>query len=337
MRNRPIYSASILAALTLAGVGCVCCGPHNPPPMAVEAIRKMELKQIKPVPAELMVRNAQRKTAGLRELQAGWQIVPTKYFVCDGPMFQVIVDEQRHPVMVISEFGDRGIGPVLQEFEVRDGGLNGLSATWWGTPPRLYETAVYRQNRRDGATVYFGTNGVEIARCEYNTDKPWTGRMLRRHGFAPILWDVGYRDGKLDGAEIMYEPAGTTNRFRTFRAGIEQGLSRTYHQGVLRSEAIYENGRIVTRRSWYPAGQLERTADGDDDRGRPHGRHTHYKPTGEMDIDWNHDHGDRHGRWWEAGHQETWFWHGALLGIDAAGQREFEKRKAAEEKEPAIR
>jgi antitoxin component YwqK of YwqJK toxin-antitoxin module len=321
--------ASGLGTLAMALVGCVSCEP----PLAAEAIRQMEMQHAKPIPPEILARNTQRKAVGLRELQTGWQIVPTKHFVCDGPMFQVVVDEQHQPIMILSHFGDRGIGPVLQELEVRDGALNGRSATWWGEPPLLYETAVYRQNRREGATVYFGTNGLELARCEYNADKPWTGRMVQRHGFAPVLWDVGYRDGKLDGAETAYEPDGTTNRLRTFRAGTEHGLSRTYHQGVLRTEALYENGRIVSRRSWHPNGQLEWTADGDDDRGRPHGRHTHYKPTGEMDIDWNHDHGDRHGRWWEDGHPETWFWHGVLLGPDAAGQLEFEKRKAAEAKQ----
>jgi hypothetical protein len=194
----------------------------------------------------------------------------------------------------------------------------------------LYETSVYRENQRNGMRVSFSSTGAEIARCEYRADEPWTGRLLERNGFSPVLWDVGYRDGKLDGAEIHCESDGTISRLRTFRAGILHGVSQNYFQGVLRSEEIYENGRYVSHRSWYPNGQLEWT-NAYDENGRPHGRNTRHKATGELDIEWNHNHGDRHGRWWETGQQETWYWYKEHLGPGTAGQREFEKRRLAGE------
>jgi hypothetical protein len=288
MKSKWLVLVVILAA---SGFGCAGSRWSRPRlPDAAEAVRHIDATSLKPVPDEILARNPQRRSAGLRELPTGCQIAPTKYIICDGPFLEVIVNEQHQPILVISQFGDRGIGPVLTESEVRNGALHGLAVTWWGTPPRLYETATYRQNRRDGPTVYFGTNGAEIARCDYRQDEPWTGRQIQRHGVAPVIWDVSYRDGKLDGAEVMYETDGTTNRLRTFRGGIEHGVARSYHQGVLRSEEMLDNGRRVSHRSWYPNGQLE-WSESYDDRARQHGIRRHWDTNGVLRATERYEHG----------------------------------------------
>ena len=168
-------------------------------PLVAHALRGMDSANAHPVTERELAGNALRRAAGLREINPHWFIAPTKHFVCDGPEFHVVLDEQRQAVSVISHFTGSlvPVRPVWTEYEVRNGALNGLAATWWGNPPRLYETAAYRQNRRDGSTVCFDTNGVEVARCEYRKDEPWTGRMLQRTGFGRGNKEDGPKAGLL--------------------------------------------------------------------------------------------------------------------------------------------
>jgi antitoxin component YwqK of YwqJK toxin-antitoxin module len=230
----------------------------------------------------------------LREIQPTWQIAPSQLIIFDGPSLQVVLGEQRQPVLMLKQYlGSRLPGePGWTEYEVRDGALNGLSATWWGKPPQLYETATYRHNRRDGPTVYFSNNGLEIARCEYRQDEPWTGRMLQRHGFSPVIWDVSYRNGTLDGAEIMFEANGTTNRLRTFHAGKQHGPERVYYAGVLSSEESYADGRRTGHRSWYANGQLE-WEETYDHQIRQHGLRRHWDTNGVLLATEHHEHGQQ--------------------------------------------
>jgi antitoxin component YwqK of YwqJK toxin-antitoxin module len=154
----------------------------------------------------------------------------------------------------------------------------------------LYGTVPYRQNKREGVTVYYGSNGVEFARCEYRADKPWNGRLIQRHGFAPVLWDVSYRDGLLSGTEIQFESNGATNRLRTFNAGVEHGVQRQYYLGVLRSEEMLDSGRRVSHRSWYPNGQLE-WDETYDELGRQHGTRRHWDTNGVLLATERYEHG----------------------------------------------
>lgn len=259
-------------------------------PLAAEALRQIDFARATPITPELLAQNPLRRVAGMRELPAAALVAPTNLRICDGPAFTVVLDAQRQPVLLIAESGGHLFGAVWTESEVRNGALNGRSATWWGAPPVLYETATYRQNKREGLTVYYGSNGVEFARCEYRADEPWTGRMVQRHGFAPVLWDISHRNGKLDGEEIQFESDGTTNRLRTFRAGIEHGPSRQYDQGVLRSEEMLDSGRRVSHRSWHPNGQLE-WDETYDERGQQHGTRRHWESNGVLLATERYEHG----------------------------------------------
>lgn len=288
---RRLIILSVLTLAVVAGVGVHLWRRSRVHlPWAVEALRRIDFARVTPVTPELLAQNPLRRAAGIRELPAAAQVAPSILRVCDGPAFTIVLDGQRRPVLVIEESGGRAFERVLTEYEVRDGALNGHSATWWGAPPQLYETATYRQNRRDGVTVYFGSNGIEIARCEYRGHKPWTGRMIQRLGFAPVMWDVGYRDGKLHGTEIYFETNGTTNRLRTFHAGIEHGVQRQYHLGVLLSEETLENGRRVGHRSWYPNGQLE-YEESYDEQVRQHGIRRHWDTNGVLLATERYEHG----------------------------------------------
>jgi antitoxin component YwqK of YwqJK toxin-antitoxin module len=275
----------VFSVVVLAG-----CGSSARLPSAAEALRLVEIGRATPITSELLAHNPLRRAAGMRELPATAQVAPTGLRICDGPSFAVILDAQRQPVLVIAHGGGRLNEPVWTEYGVRDGALNGRSATWRGAPSQLYETATYQRNKLDGPMVYYGSNGVEFARCEYRADKPWTGRMIQRQGFAPILWDVGYRDGLLSGTEIYFEANGTTNRLRTFQAGVEHGVQRRYYLGVLRSEEMLDSGRRVGHRSWYPNGQLE-CEETYDEKVRQHGIRRHWDTNGVLLATERYEHG----------------------------------------------
>lgn len=259
-------------------------------PWAAAALRQIDFARVAPLTPELLAHNPLRRAAGMRELPATALVAPPHLRICDGPAFTIVLDAQRQPVLVIAESGGRAFETSWTEYEVRDGALNGRSATWCGKPPVLYETATYRQNKADGLAVYYGSNGVEFARCEYRADKPWSGRMIQRQGFAPVLWEVGYRDGLLSGTEIYFETNGTTNRLRTFNAGVEHGVQRQYYLGVLRSEEMLENGRRVGHRSWHPNGQLE-YEETYDEQVRQHGIRRHWDTNGVLIATERYEHG----------------------------------------------
>lgn len=294
---------------------------------AAQAIRSVDVRQARSVGETELAMNPLRRAAGLREIQPGWRIVPTKHIIYDGPVWQVVLDERENPVKVVSRFGDRGIGPIVDEFEVSDSALNGPAATWWGEPARLLQTAVYQRNRRQGLTVEYDAAGHELARVEYRQGKPWAGRMLQRSVYSAPQWDVSYRDGKLDGAEICFETGGATNRLRTFRLGIQHGPERQYFQGVRHSETKYADGKVVGHCSWHPNGQLE-WLDPMDAQGRHHGCRQQRDADGQLRLEENYDHGDKHGRQWERGSPEVWFWENRFLGGGSYGAVEFRRRNA---------
>jgi antitoxin component YwqK of YwqJK toxin-antitoxin module len=259
-------------------------------PWEARTLQQIDFARATPITPELLAHNPLRRAAGLRELPATALVAPTNLRICDGPTFRVVLDAQRRPVLVIAEGGGRRYEPVWTEYEVRNGALTGPSATWRGTPPQLFETAAYRQNKREGLTVYYGSNGTEFARCEYRADQPWSGRLIQRQGFAPVLWNVGYRDGLLSGTEIQFDANGSTNRLRTFQAGVEHGVQRQYHLGVLRSEELIDSGRRVSHRSWHPNGQLE-WDETYDERGQQHGTRRHWDTNGVLLATERYKHG----------------------------------------------
>jgi antitoxin component YwqK of YwqJK toxin-antitoxin module len=259
-------------------------------PWEVRALQQIDFARVTPVTPELLAHNPLRRVAGLRELPATALVAPSNLRICDGPSFTIVLNAHRQPVLVIAESAGRVAEPAWTEYEVRNGALHGQSATWWGKPPVLYGTVTYRQNKREGLAVYYGSNGTEFARCEYRADKPWNGRLIQRQGFAPVLWDVSYRDGLLSGTEIQFESNGATNRLRTFQAGVEHGVQRQYYLGVLLSEEMLDSGRRVSHRSWYPNGQLE-YEESYDEQVRQHGIRRHWDTNGVLLATERYEHG----------------------------------------------
>jgi hypothetical protein len=88
-------------------------------PSATYALREVDSANARPVTERELAGNTLRRAAGLVEVKPGWFIAPTKHFICDGPSFQVVLGEQRQPVLVIEQhLGRRLPGePVWTEYE----------------------------------------------------------------------------------------------------------------------------------------------------------------------------------------------------------------------------
>ena len=284
-------SAGLWLALAVSAAAAWPFGSRASRPAAAEAARQVDRTRAQPVGPDELAWNPLRRAAGLAEVTADWSMAPTKAIVCDGPAMTVLLDPEGHAVKVIERWNSRSMPEARSEHEIRDGRLEGASATWQGDPPTLWETATYRANRRNGPTAYLDGSGAVVSRCEYRNDAPWTGRMLQRYGVDRATWDVSYLDGKLHGAEIQLDTErGTPLRERTFRNGVLHGPSRVWYEGVLRAEEILDNGRRVSHRSWYPNGQPE-WSEQYDDRMRQHGERRHWETNGVLLAVEVYDHG----------------------------------------------
>lgn len=325
-RRTVTLTVMYLAASLVGGVLWLKRDDKRELPWAAMAITTFDANHTRPVGDDELTWNPKRLAAGLRQIQTGWQIAPAKFVIEDGPQLEIVLDEHHLPVKAISRMPLNSSESMIEEYDVQAGQLDGPAATWWGEPARLWQRTSYRGNRRHGVTIEYDAVGRELARLEYHQGKPWTGRVLQRHGFATPLWDVSYREGKLDGVELQLESGGTTNRLRCFRMGVQHGPDLQYDEGVLRSAFEYAEGKVVGHRSWHPNGRLE-WLDPMDEQGRLHGCRQQWDALGQLVLEENYRHGGKHGRQWERGHQEVWFWENRFLGGDSFGETEFHRRQ----------
>ena len=298
-------------------------------PTAARALEQIDRSKTKPVSAKTLVLNSLRITAGLRQVTDTWKTADCKMKICDGPAIEILIDENGAEAKVILRDCNMMLLPSyarITEYEVAHGALNGKAATWIGQPLALLTTETYAINRLNGETVYYQTNGTPICACEFKDDKPWTGRMLQRNGFAEITWDVSYLDGKLDGEERQLQADGLPTRIRRFKAGVPDGLQESYHEGKLRFQEWLVHGVKSAEKSFYPGGAAEFETHYDE-KGRLHGKRIKRSESGELEIEENYKNGKLHGLSWEKGHPEGWYWEGKGCG----GKAGYEKRQAKRE------
>jgi antitoxin component YwqK of YwqJK toxin-antitoxin module len=298
-------------------------------PLAAEALEHI-LKGATPLPitGDILELNDKRRIVGLAEVNPRWSIAPIGLYMEDGPSIRVLLDERGQPAKVILG-PQRGWGgpPCIEEYEVADGKLNGKAATWWGSSLLLSVVERYKDSTLQGLTEYFSENGVAIASCVFRKGKPWNGRALGRNGFE-ITWDISYRDGKLNGAEILYKN-GQMERLRTFGDGVPHGPELRYYDGRLVSEMIWENGIARSHRTWYPDGQIEDELTCDS-QGRSQGVHRMWNEDGTLRLEEPFKDGKYHGCRREQGHPDHWFWNGKSLGEGDYGKKIFEARSVTE-------
>ena len=318
-----------ILVVSLISLALILTGGNNVahPPLAAKALQSI-LKSPPPSPItnDLLELNGKRRIAGLAEVNARWSIASIGIRVADGPQIRVLLNDQGQPAKVILG-PQRGWGgpPVIQEYEVTNGKLNGLAATWCGSAMLLNTVENYQNNTLEGLTRYYSKDGLVITSCVFHKGQPWTGRMLRRNGFDSTSWDVSYHNGKLDGEEIYYEQ-GRPERLRTFKDGVQHGPERRYYNGRLSSETVWENGTMRDQRSWHANGQLQAEAiqDANDQSKKSHRL---WNEDGTLHTEEFFKNDKYHGRRREQGHPDNWFWNGQSLGGGDHGRKQFEARE----------
>jgi hypothetical protein len=291
---------------------------HAKLPIAALAIQQITLEGAAPVSGKIIDFNHLRVKAGLSAVQPTWQVVSCGLRMVDGPLVTVVIDERKKPALVILEhFLQR------QEFSVSNYKLSGNAAAWIGAPPRIFITEQYAENQCNGVTTYFSEQGTSICSCLFRKDAPWSGRTLQRDDFGRIDWDVTYKEGNLEGKELYYSD-GVLQRLRTFKQGQLHGLYQDYYQGILRNETLYEDGVRRAHRSYHSNGRLE-SEEHYLSSGASDGIRRKWDQEGRIEIDQNYSNGREHGRFWERGHAEVWFWRGKFC----SGKADFDAREAA--------
>jgi antitoxin component YwqK of YwqJK toxin-antitoxin module len=244
---------------------------------AAEALRHVQLDAPRqPVPQDLLELNAKRKAIGLQEIGEDWAVAPTGMVIMDGPSLYVLVDGHGTPAKVIlwAHGGWGGNVSVarmrqeIQEYEVRDGRIDGLAVRWVTNELLLERTENYQDARLVSAN-YYSPEGKVIASCTFRRQKRWEGRYLQRFhpAFSSGGLDVSYRRGRQHGEAWKYAKDKKPVHMRTFKDGVLDGPSRFYNDdGTLAHEYSYVDGVARRHRNWYPNGQLhseiERDAKG---------------------------------------------------------------------------
>lgn len=181
----------------------------------IRALSCFDPAQTCPVSERILAMNPLRKAAGLRTVEANWRVAQTMSWACDVPSYEVLLDAQGQPAKVLEMDGGGLLGDRVshtlrwQEFDVRNGRLDGKMAVWLGTPPKIFKTETYRGDRRNGPSTYYDSVGLILCSCDFRDDQPWNGRMLERMDFLLPYQDWQYRNGKSHGCGRIFDQAGT--------------------------------------------------------------------------------------------------------------------------------
>lgn len=324
-KSSVLYSLLGLGLAIILGLITILVSLHNSKPhlpSAALALEHVDLSRTTPVTEQILTFNPLRKKVELVEVGENWKIAATGVFIMDGPTITVLLDENRIPVKVILKERTLKYNRI-REYEVVDEKLCGRAVTWRGMPEKLFMVETFKDNKLNGPTLYYSEAGQEICCCDFRSDKPWTGRVLKRDDFGKLNWDISYKNGNLHGQEKRFFE-GKLEQLRTFKNGFPNGIQQQYYKGQLRSEEVIEKGVRRRHKSWYQNSQLEweeyYSASGKFD-----GVRKRWDEKGELILEENYRNGKRHGRFWykEFPNSEGWYWNGRGSG----GKEGFERRQ----------
>jgi uncharacterized protein len=158
--------------------------------------------------------------------------------------------------------------------------LNGHFRTYY-PDGRVNGTGTRVNGKLEGVALGFWPDGTIKIKSFYKN-----GRL---HGKTTLYYkngkpqaDVEYIKGHQDGPTVEYDESGRPWRTRHFKWGKEHGLRKEfYHQtGVVHYEQMYDNGKAVYLREYYPGGAVKGTYG--IDKGVKSGKASEFFVTGEV-------------------------------------------------------
>lgn len=272
-----------------------------------EALQCATPEGARPVTKEILAFNKERENAGLPPVGADWKIASMGDFFIYDIFITVLLDEQKSPAKIIYVVGYSNI-ENYSEYTVRESKRNGKAAYWVGIPLKLSETMEYKDNKLNGTATYFSSDGKVICSCIFKDDQPWSGRKLERSGFEKMRSDISYKEGKQDGLERSYSYyEGKLEELKTFKNGIQDGVAQHFYMGTLYDEYIFEDGVCRYSKSFYKNGKIE-WEHHYSKQGKSDGLTRKWDESGNLIVERNYHEGEQHGRFWQKGHSEVWFW-----------------------------
>ena len=90
-----------------------------------------------------------------------------------------------------------------------------------------------------------------------NDKIPWTGKVLRFYPSGQREFELRYHEGLREGLSNWWSDEGWIRHERSYSAGKLNGSwIQSYESGKHRQLQYYQQGREVSRRGWWPNGQL---------------------------------------------------------------------------------
>lgn len=117
----------------------------------------------------------------------------------------------------------------------------------------------YLDNKLDGLSIYWDTNGIKKAEINYSKGL-MNGYLRRWYNEYQMQIEINYLDGKENGMETTWYPNGNVKSQNSFRNGLLNGTVKKWYEGnILEFEENYiDNIKDGIQREYYSNGQIQK-------------------------------------------------------------------------------
>ena len=169
---------------------------------------------------------------------------------------------------------------LIEEYEIVSGELHGNAVIYNIGNDKMHTKVPYSFGLKNGIAEYFDANGNVLTQSEFKS-----GKKVGKHekffrdskreevqyydefGNKTGTWTKYYQNGKKE-AETTYFKNGDSERTyfdsaeniksiaKYNKSNQQNGITKNFIQGVLKSEFLYQNGNTVSAKSYYPSGAV---------------------------------------------------------------------------------
>ncbi len=167
-------------------------------------------------------------------------------------------------------------GVVKEEHTYRNGKIVGQNKVYRSTGALEWISHYNEHGRLDGEQVQYFENGKPEQRNVFVNGEQREYQRWSKDGVQSVDWRWG-PGHKYEGEQKDWHPNGHLSKSRTYRNDILDGVSKEwYENGQLRTEARYQQGKMMEFRSWADTGKLRSHSKYDENGDEVYSHRYHY-------------------------------------------------------------